>query len=178
MSRLPRPPIPLPVKVEVALTQLGEKNIGLQIARAKRQRRLRAFLNILLERLATHFGCTVADLHLDHDPALVNREKSVLINDRRCRVVVVPKGATVIRYYPDANDPEHLRYRPKPADAEHSHDVKTRIRGDHGQHSDLAMARKNKNIARNRDRTRRRATIKSANRWPPKGSRLGSCRFT
>src|SRR5690242_21536260 len=59
-------------------------------------------------------------------------------------VVVVPEGAKVLRYFPDANDPDHLLFRPQPTDAEASHDVKTRIRGAHGQHSDLALARKNR----------------------------------
>lgn len=87
-----------------------------------------------------------AELH--HRPALVNRQRK-------------RNGD----YEPPANDPDYLVYI-----AEDDHDIETRVRGLHGQHSDLGMARKNKRIARNRDPKRRKTKIRSANRWPPKGS--------
>lgn len=78
-------------------------------------------------------------LHLDHDPALINRKFN-------------PKTG---KYTPDANDPDYLVYRP--AD---EHDIKTRVHGEHGQHSDLALRRKLKRIARNRNPKRRKY------KWP------------
>jgi len=68
---------------------------------------------------------------LDHDPALVNRE----FNKRNHR------------YTPDANDPVYLVYRTKDA-----HDIKTRVRGDGAQHSDLGLRRKMKRIERRETR--------------------------
>ena len=68
---------------------------------------------------------------LDHDPALVNRK----FNKRNHR------------YTPDANDPDYLIYRTKDA-----HDIKTRVRGDGAQHSDLGLRRKMKRIERRETR--------------------------
>lgn len=62
-----------------------------------------------------------ASCQLDHNPALTNRERDG------------------VRYIPDANDPDYLIYRTKAA-----HDIKTRVRGDGAQLSDLAIARKRK----------------------------------
>jgi hypothetical protein len=86
------------------------------------------------------------DIALDHDPALCNRKFNIRTG----------------KYTPDANDPDYLVYR-----TEQAHDTKTRIVGERGQYSDLALRRKNKRIARNRDRTRPRAKIKQRKTiWP------------
>lgn len=53
-------------------------------------------LTLLLERLAHALGCQRKDLHLDHIPALVLRER-------------LPSG----KFKPDANDPNFLLYRTK-----------------------------------------------------------------
>lgn len=106
-------------------------------------------------------------LHLDHDPPLGAREK-------------VFRDGEHVGYVPDANDPEHLIYRLASA-----HGVKTRLRGEHGQYSDLVL------IKRQRRRERKAATasgpgptvsagkskwpshpLRSASRWP-KGRKLG-----
>jgi hypothetical protein len=61
-------------------------------------------------------------------------------------------------YEPDANDPEYLVYRPHGAQHAGSHDVKTRIRGEHGQFSDIAMIKRQ----RRRERpAKRKAKIPS-----------------
>ena len=118
---------------------------------AVKERTLGKSLDIALTSLASLLGCQVSDLQLDHDPALENREKLVEMPDGyRRRTVVVPKGAKVLRYFPDANDQEHLFYRPHAATFAGSHKVKTNVRGDRGQHSDRALAAKNKNIEKNR----------------------------
>jgi hypothetical protein len=64
--------------------------------------------------------------------------------------------AVHVGYDPPANSADHLIYL-----AADDHDIETRVRGLHGQHSDLGIARKNKRIARNRDPKRRRVKIKS-----------------
>jgi hypothetical protein len=133
-------------------------------------------LAILLDRLAQLYGCAVADLWLDHDPALENRPK-------------IYRNGIHVDYEPTANDPSHLRYRPQAPNFDKSHYVKTYIRGDHGQHSDAALARKLKRIAKKREPTKgaRKLTqngkrggatgtswgtgrlLRSANRLPGKG---------
>lgn len=135
MPRLYRPTVPIEVKVRVVLRQLGERFPGEAIAAARGRRgRLGGFLQGKLADLAKLLGCEVSDLRLDHDPPLGARPK---------------RGAgerTV--YTPGANDPEHLKYRPHGTQFEGSHDVKTRIRGDHGQLSDIALIKKNRRIER------------------------------
>ena len=178
MSRLPRPPIPLAVKLTVALRQLSECHpsaIKLHVDAMRQKRRLGVRLIQAMESLARKLGCEVRDLRLDHDPALENREKLVEMPDgNRLLTIIVPKGARVLRYTPDANDPAFLFYRPHGAQFAGSHLIKTNIRGDRGQHSDRALAAKNKRIVRNREKPGKTATksrqLRSANRWPPKGS--------
>jgi hypothetical protein len=99
-------------------------------------------LSVVLEAL---FGDAKVELH--HRPALVNRQRK-------------NNGD----YVPDANDPEYLFYVP-----EDEHDIETRVRGLHGQHSDLALARKHKR----KERKAKRRKIKWASRplrsrsnWP------------
>lgn len=109
----------------------------------------RGFGRLLKEKLtllAELLNCTPADLHLDHDPALAVRLKFIeMPNGLTVRGVLVPKGGTVLRYSPDANDPEYLFYRVKAA-----HDVKTRVRGERGQLSDLSLMKKLRKLDRKR----------------------------
>lgn len=99
----------------------------------------RPLLDMLLAKLAELLGCAVEDLRLDHDPPLALRPQ-----ERRGL-------GKKIYYIPDANDPEHLNYRPHGAQFAGSHDVKTRIRGEHGQFSDVQL------IKRQRRRERKAA---------------------
>lgn len=142
MPRLIRPYIPLLVRCQVALRQSGEMWIINVIVEWKgvRGRGLGELLKIKLAYIALMLGCEVKDLRLDHNPALGAREK------------VFRKGVHV-GYRPDANDPDHLMYREK-----HAHDVKTRLRGDHGQFSDIAL------IKRERRRTRKKK-LKPKRKW-------------
>lgn len=159
-----RPYIPLKVRVRVAERQL----------RVKDERLARSVLYGLVydterRKLTVLLGCLFdrEPCHLDHDPALVNRRWNSRTKD----------------YVPRANDPEHLIYRTKI-----DHDIKTRIRGIGAQRSDLGQARYNKRVARNRSRksakvdrikhdghlglkTKVSRPLRSANRWPPRGSR-------
>lgn len=138
--RLPRPHIPLAVRVRVIERQCLEVGIaplaGIMTATTLTER--------LRFNLRERLGDRKVELH--HRPALVNR--------RRKR-----NGD----YDPPANDPDFLVYLLKD-----DHDVETRVRGLHGQHSDLALARK-----------RRRAERKAKRRphkWP-RGRKLQSRKF-
>lgn len=150
MARLPRPYIPLSVRVVVAerqcrkadITPLSETHTS-----AALPRRLSDRLSYNLRQL---FGENKIELH--HRPALVNR--------RRKR-----NGD----YDPPANDPDFLVYLP-----EDVHDIETRIRGLRGQHSDLALARKRKRLERKATRPKRKwgsRPLQSASRWPKRKMR-------
>ena len=139
MSRLTRPSQPLTLLLMVALRDLGEmppEQVIAHVGQAKRERRLRQELDAAEAKLAAKFGCQVAELRRDHDPALALRRK------------IVNAAGDVLRYVPDANDPNHLFYRPHGAQYDGSHDVKTRIRGEHGQHSDRVLIKKNRRMER------------------------------
>ncbi len=129
--RLPRPHIPLAIRVIVAERQLAGINYE---APAKplgeRLRKLLTFLGVLQD--TGH----IEKMELHHRPALVNRRR------------YVRNGKTF--YDPPANDPDHLVYL-----LEDDHDVETRVRGQHGQYSDLALARKRRRKER---KARRRST--------------------
>ena len=135
MSRLPRPNPPIKIRCRVVLRQLGELFID-NIIRENRfvprvvpSRSLGKLLYEKLATLATLLNCEVSDFRLDHTLALENRAK-------------VFKNGVHIDYDPPANDSEWLAYRPHGTQFAGSHDVKTRIRGDRGQLSDNALAKK------------------------------------
>lgn len=179
MARLPRPNPSVEVRCRVVLRQLGEFFID-DVIRANRfvprvvpSRNLGRLLDEQLAALAALLKCEVKDLWLDHDPALENREKLVeMPNGHRRRTVVVPKDAKVLRYFPDANDPEHLFYRPQGTQFAGSHDVKTRIRGDRGQLSDNALAKKERRRLRKLDPNRRHVKIPQRKKPWPKGRKI------
>ena len=58
-------------------------------------------------------------------------------------------------YSPDANDPEHLVYR-----TAHAHLIKTNVRGEHGQHPDRVLIKK--------ERRRQKAAHNGAHKPVPK----------
>jgi hypothetical protein len=149
MARLYRPAVPVEVECRVLLRQLGEmwpdkvikerrwrpgdsdlKGLGVFIPRG-----LGALRDELKERLAELLNCKIEELRLDHDPPLGARPKT-------------GEGKRT-RYTPDANDCEYLFFRPHGTQHANSHDTKTRIRGDRGQYSDIAL------IKRERRRQRR-----------------------
>lgn len=146
MPRLFRPSIPLRVKYIVAMRQLGEM-FPYDVLAANR-RGLSGLLADRLGELASLLGCEVGDLRLDHDPALGLRDRA---GDGRATV-----------YRPDANDPEFLAYRPHGAQFAGSHDVKTRIRGDRGQFSDVTL------IKRERRRQKKADAAKNLKKNPSK----------
>jgi hypothetical protein len=166
MARLFRPTIPVAVKYQVVLRQLGEffiEDVLMAHRFIPRDHRNRSHGRLLSEKLAALaelLKCNISELRLDHDPPLGARQRK-------------GEGKRTV-YKPDANDPEYLRYRPHGAQHAGSHDVKTRIRGDHGQYSDVALIkrerRRNKKVKKKRSKLRS-APLRSGNRWPPRGSR-------
>lgn len=134
--RLPRPPIPQSLKVEVALRQL--RLLDAPAATLERtEKRIGDYLERLLFALQV-FLKTSKKLELHHRPALTNRPK-------------IRHGGTIVGYVPAANDPDFLFWLPEDA-----HDVETRVRGLRGAHSDLGLARKLKKIAENREKRPRK----------------------
>lgn len=187
-----RPHIPYEVRCRVALRQLGGYNIDAKIESEHPaagglgyEKLLRT---VLLPSLVARLGCTVSDLRLDHNPALGLRRK------RRTGQTVMRGGVLidVVKYTPDANDPDALIYRD-----DHAHHIKTNVRGDGAQFSDTALMkrerrRKKKAAAKpcgycgrvhmNGCSKVRRATLRSGRKvkatiparvdpWGPKGSR-------
>ena len=149
MPRLYRPFIPVEVRCRVVLRQLGEMWPDEVINGTRGS--LRVLLDDQLEKLAALLSCAVKDLRLDHDPPLGARPRFI-------------SGLGKTRYVPSANDPEHLIYRDKRA-----HDVKTRIRGEHGQYSDLALIKRERRRQKPNNKPKRKwgsRPLRSASRWP------------
>jgi hypothetical protein len=143
MPKLYRPPIPLAVKCQVAERQILKRSMTVSFVGVP-EKPLYRRLKFLLAMLAALLGCEVEELRLDHDPPLAARQR---------------KGYPTIRYIPDANDAEHLFYRPHGPEHEGSHLIKTNVRGDHGQHPDRVLIKKNRRIEASRNgETRRKAT--------------------
>lgn len=123
MAKLHRPYIPLKVRVAVALRQVKAQ----YYPPSRDGDKDGAYLKVLLAKLFGERKC-----HLDHDPALCNRRKAT-------------SASGAVTYTPRANNPKYLIYREGGAVGGGSeHDIKTRVRGENGQLSDLALARKEK----------------------------------
>lgn len=140
MGRLYRPYIPMSLRCAVAERQAIKLSPPVSFAEVPAKplwKRLDALLSILAKRI----GCDVDDMRLDHDPALGARPQYRRGLSRK------------IFYTPRANDPDHLLWRPHGAQYEGSHDVKTRIRGDHGQFSDTALMKRERRRAKKKART-------------------------
>lgn len=142
MGRLYRPHVPLSVRCVVAERQMEQRAKCLPtnefgvIFRDDPKSKLRPRLDAVLFHLARVMGCEVKDLRLDHDPPLAARPKH-------------RRGLSKKTYYvPDANDPDHLFYRPHSPQHEGSHLIKTNVRGDHGQHPDRVLIKKARRIER------------------------------
>jgi hypothetical protein len=142
MARLHRPHVPLDVQCAVALRQNG-------LDPGERASVLRRFkgaygklLDAILVVVASNQHCAVDNLQLDHDPPLGARRK--VWHD----------------YIPKANDPDYLVWRDK-----ESHRVKTLVRGEHGQYSDLALIKRERR--RNRKQSRPKQKIAARKKpWP------------
>lgn len=128
--KLHRPYIPIYVRLRVAERMCDERL-------AESPLRIKSYWSeTAKEKLAICLAHLFPDyedkqIQLDHDPALTNRK----YNSR------------TKKYTPDANDVDFLIYR-----AKEDHNIKTRVRGDGAQYSDLALRRKNKRIERNKTR--------------------------
>jgi hypothetical protein len=135
--RLPRPHVPVAVKIAVAERQLdaalrgNETRWRWMMAGAPMTADRNRYLRFLLVNLLGD-----APWQLDHDPPLAARVRTRTGD-----------------YRPPASDADYLVWR-----TIEDHDRKTRLRGDHGQFSDLALIRREKR------RKRRRPAPRS--RWP------------
>lgn len=177
MARLYRPHIPLSVRIKVVARQLGQRGLSELVQTTnKTTGTWGEELHILLSHFAAASGCTLKDLRLDHDPALGVRRRA-------------GEGKETV-YDPPANHPWFLNYRPHGTEFEGSHDVKTRIRGDNGQYSDLMLIKRQKrreekrpknpgqkywNMKRklqSRSQFAKGRKLQSASRWA-KGRKLG-----
>lgn len=157
MARLYRPHVPLAVRIQVAERQAKAKPsvrwgfyLTVEWGPQQQARRLAMLLRVLTEQ----FGCEVTDLRLDHDPPLAARP--------RHRRGLGPKTY----YTPDANDPDHLAYRPHGPQFARSHLVKTNVRGDHGQFPDRVLIKRER---RRREKTKRKPSRKIQSRGFQKG---------
>jgi hypothetical protein len=130
--KLPRPYIPLYMR-ELALDRQMRK-AGFEPSWASQ--RGRSIATRLRLKLEEFFGCVPAELH--HRPALLNRE-------------IIRRKDGSLGYLPPANDPYYLVYL-----TAGDHDIETRVRGQHGQHSDLALARKRKRKERKAKQPKRK----------------------
>jgi hypothetical protein len=111
-------------------------------------------LEVLLAYLCKAIGCPRGQLRLDHDPPLGGRPKT---GDGKRTV-----------YTPSANDPDHLFYRPHGTEFDGSHLIKTNVRGDHGQHPDRVLIKKQKRLERG-PRPKRQPGFKTKapkTKWP------------
>jgi hypothetical protein len=188
MARLYRPHIPLEVRCRVALRQLGTcADIDRKIMLESREAGGLGYgrlLETLLRVLAVRFLCPEDQLRLDHDPPLASRPRFRRGLGRKTR------------YQPDANDPDHLSYRPHGPEFAGSHLIKTNVRGEHGQHPDRVLIKKERRRLREKagrgkgkggglrrdpgaslwrragsKPTRKGQKLRSANRWPARGTR-------
>lgn len=133
MTRLLRPHIGLDIKLLVCMRMLGSQDPPDLLLRIKKKRARGQFHKLYLGLIAMAHGCDVSDLRLDHDPALGARRK-------------VYRDGTHVDYDPPANDPAHLIYRPHGPQFDGSHLVKTNVRGEHGQHPDRVLIKKNRRL--------------------------------
>jgi hypothetical protein len=125
---------------------------------------LRVLLDDQLEKLAALLDCEVKDLRLDHDPALATRVRW--------------KSGKKTLYSPDANSPDHLIYREK-----HDHHIKTNVRGEHGQHPDRVLIKRERRRQKKEDAPHFRSPFnkseqkrKWASRPFPKGRKIANRR--
>ena len=148
MARLYRPHIPLEVRCRVALRQLGtfwpDEAID---ARRRTAGGLGAYLSELLDKLAGTLGCETKDLRLDHMPALAIRDK-------------IFRNGIHVDYDPPCDSIDDLIYRTNIA-----HLVKTNHRGDHGQHPDRVLIKKQRRLERP-PKPKRGGKIASKASWP------------
>ena len=164
MPKLIRPSTPLEVDLRVLLRQLGTMFSDDLIEIAKERRSLGTIVKAKKLELAELLGCDVNDLRRDHNPALGAREK------------VFDRDGNHVEYKPKANDPEFLQFIPHGPQFENSHLTKTNVRGPHGQHPDRVLIKRQRRIERQAKeragliKPRQKQKIRSASRWPAKGT--------
>jgi hypothetical protein len=145
MAPLYRPHISTKIRITVASRQCYQAGSN-PPAREECESRT-SLLARQLAALARAWGCEVSDLRLDHDPPLGARPRR-------------GEGKETV-YDPPANDTDHLFYRPNGPEFDGSHLIKTNTRGDHGQHPDRVLIKKQRRLERG-PKPKRGPKIKSA----------------
>jgi hypothetical protein len=166
MARLFRPHIPLKVRCQVAERQMEQavkclptNEFGIHYRddpNAKQGERLKA----ALFHLARILACEVSELRLDHDPPLAARKY------REAWKGLYGKMRAIKIYIPDANDSDHLFYRPHGPEHAGSHLIKTLVRGDHGQHPDRVLIKKARRAERGPKPKRSPPMRSKKSTWP------------
>lgn len=136
--RIPRPYIPIGVKVTVAKRQARAAGCSIDwnaLEKLCGDDQLRVLLNVLFPDIVCH---------LDHDPPLMLRDRT--------------KHGD---YLPDANDPDWMIWRSKDG-----HRLKTYVRGDGAQLSDAAKRRKEINRKRKATKPKRKWPSRPMRRPP------------
>lgn len=151
MARLPRPHIPLAIRIQVAETQLRDTAGMFPAANASLIRALKLLpnaerLKALLDCLKDRIGAKALELH--HDPALGAREKII-------------RGGKIVGFIPDANDPLYLYYMD-----DHDHLIRTNVRGQHGQHPDRVLIKKQRRRETPTRKTKPRPHMRGKSHWP------------
>lgn len=140
--KLPRPYVPLKVRILVARRQV------LQLPDNPFSQSMKSIIAAVpieninytkytLQLLLASLGM-LHDAQLDHDPPLMLRQK-------------LYHNGTHVAYSPPANDPEFLIYRNAS-----DHKIKTLIRGNGAQRSDFAQRRYLKRLEKNRRPTKKK----------------------
>jgi hypothetical protein len=162
-ARRPRPPIPLFTRLVVAARTALDlpPEFALAIARdAKAHGCMGEWLEVLLGQAAHQMGCPVSELRFDHEPALRVRPYNPKIKNVACRFI------------PPANDVASIILRPHSPEYEGSHHVKTVVRGDHGQYSDVVLIKRERR--RERGKKKPRSKIAARKQPWPKGRKMRS----
>lgn len=159
VMRLPRPYIPWSVREQVIDRQMAAHNFMPTWAIkyvGSTEKRVRL-------KLEEFFPGITVELH--HRPALCNRQKIYKADLSKSSDT---DNSPFWRFEPDANDPAYLVYLR--AGAGQDHDVETRVRGLHGQHSDLGLLRKRKRKERRLKHPRGRLRSRGFAKRPPQRS--------
>lgn len=158
--RLPRPYIPLGVRVQVAHRQIMERKLWSVEVRDAIVGNTAMLSVKLTYALALLFEGRKVELH--HRPALENRQQ-ILFHGK------------FVRYEPDANDPAFLVYLENNA-ANNDHYIETHVRGVGAQRSDTGQRNHQKRMDENRGLRQRRPKAKITQRKNPwqKGRKMQS----
>lgn len=156
-ARRPRPPITTWAKLVAAYRDARRESRSTATFRAEmafRNRTARRALASLLGEIAVKIGCEPSELCCDHEPALRVRDYNPRIKD------------VAARFTPNANDPDYLHWRPQGSTYEGSHHIKTNVRGEHGQYSDVVLIKRERRREERKRKPRPKKRRQAKSKWP------------